>query len=159
MVAHAADLVVRVVIVAAVGAGDGVRAGSETVLPSFVVDVRLGALGAFLAMVCFLMVASALAASDLAGWVDLVSVFPASGTLDEVDLLDPSGHTALSVDTGGKGWCTGLVHCKYTARTWTKYPLYTGLGTGSIFIIFQADFFAVFLVQEILGTFTVSPVM
>jgi len=27
--------------------------------------------------------------------------------------------------TGGKGWCTRLVHCKYIARTWTKYsPIY-----------------------------------
>jgi len=25
-----------------------------------------------------------------------------------------------SPHTGGKGWCTRLVHCKYTARTWTK---------------------------------------
>ena len=62
-------------------------------------------------------------------------------------------------DTGGKGWCTRLVHCKYTARTWTKYPPYTDLGTGSTFRIFQANFFAVSLVQEIPGTFTVSPVM
>ena len=61
--------------------------------------------------------------------------------------------------TGGKGWCTRLVHCKYTARTWTKYPPYTNLGTGSTFRIFQANFFAVSLVQEIPGTFTVSPVM
>ena len=61
--------------------------------------------------------------------------------------------------TGGKGWCTRLVHCKYTARTWTKYPPYTDLGTGSTFRIFQANFFAVSLVQEIPGTFTVSPVM
>ena len=61
--------------------------------------------------------------------------------------------------TGGKGWCTRLVHWKYTARTWTKYPPYTDLGTGSTFRIFQANFFAVSLVQEIPGTFTVSPVM
>ena len=83
VVAHAADLIVGVVVVAAVGAGDGMRAGSETVLPGLVVDVGLGALDAFLAVVYFLMVASALATSDLAGWVDFVSVFPAPGTLHQ----------------------------------------------------------------------------
>ena len=25
-------------------------------------------------------------------------------------------------DTGGKGWCTRQVHCKYIARKWIKYP-------------------------------------
>ena len=73
---------------------------------------------------------------------------------------ESSSRPACAADyTGGKGWCTGLVHCKYTARIWTKYPPYTDLGTGSKFRIFQANFFAVSLVQEIPGTFTVSPVM
>ena len=69
------------------------------------------------------------------------------------------GGVVIAGGTGGKGWCTRLVHCKYTARIWTKYPPYTDLGTGSTFRIFQANFFAVSLVQEIPGTFTVSPVI
>ena len=32
-----------------------------------------------------------------------------------------------SVDTGGKGWCTQQVHCKYITRKWTKYPPKTDL--------------------------------
>ena len=74
-------------------------------------------------------------------------------------LMFPLGLRCVWTYTGDKGWCTGLVHSKYTARTWTKYPPYTDLGTGSTFRIFQANFFAVSLVQEIPGTFTVSPVM
>ena len=26
------------------------------------------------------------------------------------------------ISTGGKGWCTWWVHCKYIARKWIKYP-------------------------------------
>ena len=78
---------------------------------------------------------------------------------DETGEVTRATNDEGGVDTGGMGWCTGLVHCKYTARTWTKYSLYTDLGTRSTFIIFQANFFAVFLVQEILSTFTVSQVM
>ena len=31
------------------------------------------------------------------------------------------------VDTGGKGWCPGLVHHKSITRTWTKYQAKTHL--------------------------------
>jgi len=34
---------------------------------------------------------------------------------------------ALYGDTGSKGWCTGQVHCEYTARKWIKYLPYTSL--------------------------------
>jgi len=64
------------------------------------VDVGFGTLHAFLAVVGFLMVSSALAASDLAGGVDLVSEFPAPHVLDHVDFLDPFGHAALGEEEG-----------------------------------------------------------
>jgi len=43
-----------------------------------------------------------------------------SGLLREREMSLVAGG---STTTGGKGWCTRLVHCKYTARTWTKYLL------------------------------------
>ena len=100
VVSHAANPVVGVVVVSAVGTGDGVGAGGLAVLPGLVVDVVFGALHALLAVVLFRVVASALAASDLAGGMDLIAVFPASRALDHVDLLRPPVHSALGVEEG-----------------------------------------------------------
>ena len=75
-------------------------AGGLAVLPGFVVDVILGALHALLAVVFLGVVASALAASDLAGGMDFVSVFPAPRALNHVDLFGPPVHAALSVEEG-----------------------------------------------------------
>ena len=100
VVAHAANPVVGMVVVPAVGAGDGVGAGGLAVLPGLMVDVVLGALHALLAVVFLCVVASALAAADLAGGVDLVAVFPAPRALDHVDLLRPPVHSALGVEEG-----------------------------------------------------------
>ena len=100
VVAHAANPVIGMVIVPAVGAGDGMGAGGLAVLPGLMVDVFLGALHALFAVVLLGVVASALAASDLAGWVDFVSILPASCALDHVDLLRPPVHSALGVEEG-----------------------------------------------------------
>ena len=98
IVAHAVNPVISVVVVSAVGAGDGVGAGSLAVLPGLMVDVVLGALYVLLAVVLFGMVASTLTASDLAGGMDFVSILPAPCALDHVDLLCPPVHSALSVE-------------------------------------------------------------
>ena len=100
VVAHAANPVVGMVVVPAVGAGDGVGAGGLAVLPGLMVDVVLGTLHAFFAVVFFSVVSSTLAAADLAGGMDLVSVLPAPCALDHVDLLRPPVHSALSVEEG-----------------------------------------------------------
>ena len=100
VVVHAANPVVGMVVVPAVGAGDGVGAGGLAVLPGLVVNVVLGALYALLAVVFLSMVASALSATDLAGGVNLVSVFPAPRALDHVDFLRPPVHSALGVEEG-----------------------------------------------------------
>ena len=69
-------------------------------------------------------------------------------------------HLVVTLFTlGAKGGVPGW----YTTNTLqghgqSTHP-YTGLGTGGAFIIFQANFFAVFLIQEMLSTFTVSQVM
>ena len=34
-----------------------------------------------------------------------------------------------SINTGGKGWCTQWVHCKYITRKWIMYPLKTHPGS------------------------------
>ena len=100
IVAHAVNPVISVVVVSAVGARDGMGAGGLAVLPGLVVDVVLGTLYAFLAVVFLRVVASALSASDLAGRMDLVAVLPAPRALDHVDLLRPPVHSALGVEEG-----------------------------------------------------------
>ena len=109
VVVHAANPVVGVVVVPAVGAGDWVGAGGLAVLSGLMVDVVFGALYALLVVVLFGVVASTLAVADLAGGVDLVSVFPAPCALDHVDFLRPPVHSALGV-TGDKGPNTHWVH-------------------------------------------------
>ena len=66
MVSHAADSVIRVVVVPAVSAGDGVGTDGEAFLLVLMVDVGLGVLRTLLAVFGFLVLSSTLAASDLA---------------------------------------------------------------------------------------------
>jgi len=62
-------------------------------------------------------------------------------------------------DTGGKGWCPGPVHHKDITRTWTKYQAKTHLVHLKSIQNFPTSFPAVFLGQEMAGTFTVSQIM
>jgi len=73
------------------------------------------------------------------------------------DMKHDIGQWVLSLGArdGVLGWYTENTLQGHRQST---HP-YTDPGTESTFIIFQANFFAVFLVQEMLSTFTVSQVM
>ena len=68
-------------------------------------------------------------------------------------------NTGVRTNTGGKGWCTGLGHCKYIARKWIKNPPHTHPVYHKYIQNFPANFIAVFPVQEMPSTFTVFQVM
>ena len=78
IVSHPACTVVSVVGVVAVGAGDGVVADGESLLPVLLVDVRFLALLAGFVVFSFIMGASASLASDGAVRVNFVTEFPAT---------------------------------------------------------------------------------
>ena len=96
MVPYIAACVVGSVVFSTVGALSGMVAFSESLLVVIVVNIfSLFAELAFSVVVELIMMASAGLASDLAVRVDLVTKFPAVGTLDEVDLLSPLGEMML----------------------------------------------------------------
>ena len=86
------------VVSVTVWASNGVLADSEALLTVLLVHVRLLALFARLVVVIFCVSSTTTVASDRAVGVSFVSKFPATGALDEVDLLDPFGAEAGSVE-------------------------------------------------------------
>jgi len=100
VVPHATGFVVGVVVSHTVGTADGVGADRLAVLPGLLVNIVLGALATLLVVVLLIVLAPALAASDRASRVYLVSELPTTRALDQVDLLRPPVHPALGVEQG-----------------------------------------------------------
>ena len=89
------------VVSVTVWASNGVLADSEALLTVLLVHVRLLTLFARLVVVVFCVSSTTTVASDRAVGVSFVSEFLATGALDEVDLLDPFGAEAGSVEEKG----------------------------------------------------------
>ena len=130
VIMHAANPVVGMVVVPAVGTGDGVGTGGLAVLSGLVVDVILGTLYTLLAVVFLGVLAFTLAALDLAGWVNFVSVFPAPRALDHVDLLRPPVHLALSIEEGD--WSFGELGDSLLFVVWDRER---NVGCGLVVIL------------------------